>query len=84
MQRAQAWVKREWLAECGEGLIALSGAEAGAVGAGAAGRAIASARQRWRCSWRRIFPHRFYIELQRAGLPTTKRMCGRGAAGRAS
>ena len=33
MQRAQAWVKWEWLAECHDGLIALSGADGGAVGA---------------------------------------------------
>ena len=33
VQRAQAWVKWQWLAECAEGLIALSGADAGAVGA---------------------------------------------------
>ena len=32
VQRAQAWVKWEWLAELGGGLIALSGAEHGAVG----------------------------------------------------
>ena len=33
VQRAQAWVKWDWLAECAEGLVALSGADAGAVDA---------------------------------------------------
>jgi len=69
VQRAQAWVKWEWLAECSEGLIALSGADAGAVGATllagdrerAAGLALRLAA---------LYPGRFYVELQRAGLPT--------------
>ena len=57
-----------WLEELGEGLIALSGAQAGPVGqallrgdeAGAAALALRLAG---------LFPHRFYIELQRAGRP---------------
>jgi DNA polymerase III subunit alpha len=68
VQRAQAWVKWEWLDELAGGLIALSGAEQGAVGqallAGDATRAAALAT--------RIaaqFADRFYLELQRAGLP---------------
>jgi DNA polymerase-3 subunit alpha len=32
-QRAQAWVRWDWLAELGAGMIALSGADLGAVGA---------------------------------------------------
>jgi DNA polymerase III subunit alpha len=66
-QRAQAWVKWDWLAELGEGLIALSGAEYGAVGqalvAGDTARATAHAKR-----LASLFPNRFYIELQRAGL----------------
>jgi len=68
VQRAQAWVRWEWLRELGGGLIALSGADLGAVGqallAGDAPRAADIARQ-----LASIFPGRFYIELQRAGLP---------------
>ncbi|HSW08054.1 DNA polymerase III subunit alpha [Aquabacterium sp.] len=68
-QRAQAWVKWEWLSELGGGLIALSGADQGAVGmallAGDAARATAAAQR-----LAALFPQRFYIELQRAGLPT--------------
>jgi DNA polymerase III subunit alpha len=64
--KAQAVCKLEWLRELGEGLIALSGAQAGPVGqallqgdeqrATDAALALAS-----------VFPHRFYIEVQRAG-----------------
>ncbi|MDB5942106.1 MAG: dnaE1, partial [Ramlibacter sp.] len=64
--KAQAVCRPEWLRELGEGLIALSGAQAGPVGqalvqgdeqrAGDVALELAS-----------IFPHRFYVELQRAG-----------------
>jgi DNA polymerase-3 subunit alpha len=64
--KAQGVCRLEWLRELGEGLIALSGAQAGPVGqalvhgdeqrASEAALALAA-----------IFPHRFYIELQRAG-----------------
>jgi DNA polymerase III subunit alpha len=67
-QRQQAWIKWEWLAEMGDGLIALSGADLGAVGmallGGDAERATANAKR-----LADLFPGRFYIELQRAGLP---------------
>jgi len=69
VQRAQAWVKWEWLAECAEGLIALSGADSGAVG----GALLAGDRERAITLAQRLatlYPQRFYIELQRAGLPT--------------
>ena len=68
-QRAQAWVKWEWLRELGGGMIALSGADLGAVGmallAGDAERARELAVQ-----LAALFPGRFYLELQRAGVPT--------------
>ena len=64
--KVQGICKLEWLRELGEGLIALSGAQAGPVGqallqgdeqrAGEVALALAA-----------VFPHRFYIELQRAG-----------------
>ncbi|HEY8049075.1 MAG TPA: DNA polymerase III subunit alpha, partial [Ramlibacter sp.] len=64
--KTQGVCKLEWLHELGEGLIALSGAQAGPVGqalvqgdeprASEAALALAA-----------VFPHRFYIELQRAG-----------------
>ncbi|GCL62628.1 DNA polymerase III subunit alpha [Pseudaquabacterium pictum] len=68
-QRAQAWITWDWLAELGGGLIALSGADLGAVGqallAGDTERARAVAQR-----LSSLFPGRFYIELQRAGLAT--------------
>jgi DNA polymerase III subunit alpha len=64
----QAWVKWEWLEELAGGLIALSGADLGVVGqallAGDDERAHAAARH-----LAGVFPGRFYLELQRAGLP---------------
>lgn len=66
--RAQAVAKLEWLQELGQGLILLAGAQAGPVGqallAGDEGRASEIALQ-----LAGLFPHRFYIELQRAGRP---------------
>jgi DNA polymerase III subunit alpha len=64
--KAHGVCKLEWLRELGEGLIVLSGAQAGPVGQAlvqgdeqrASDAALALAA---------IFPHRFYIELQRAG-----------------
>ena len=62
----QAVIKLAWLQELNEGLIALSGAQAGPVGQallqGDAARAMEVALQLGG-----VFPHRFYLELQRAG-----------------
>ena len=67
-QRQQAWIKWDWLAEFSAGLLALSGADLGAVGmallAADEERAQANAQR-----LARLFPGRFYLELQRAGLP---------------
>jgi len=64
--KAQAVVKMAWLKELNEGLIALSGAQAGPVGQalvqGDQTRAHEAALQ-----LASTFPHRFYMELQRAG-----------------
>ncbi len=66
--KAQAVVRLEWLKELSDGLILLSGAQAGPVGQalvqGDARRAADLALQ-----LASIFPHRFYLELQRAGRP---------------
>ncbi|MEY4318397.1 MAG: putative polymerase alpha subunit, DnaE subfamily [Pseudomonadota bacterium] len=64
--KAVGVVKLAWLQELSEGLIALSGAQAGALGQalvqGDTTRAGEIALQ-----LAGIFPHRFYVELQRAG-----------------
>jgi DNA polymerase-3 subunit alpha len=71
VQRNQAWLKWEWLAERGAGLLAVSGADLGTVGqallAGETDRAAAVARK-----LADLFPGRFYLELQRAQLPTNE------------
>ena len=67
VQNGHPCVKWDWLATYNEGLIALSGAEMGAVGLALLAqdpeRAKAVARQ-----LAALFPNRFYLELQRAGL----------------
>ena len=66
--KGQAVVKLAWLTDLSDGLIALSGAQAGPVGQalvqGDAARAREAALQ-----LAAIFVHRFFIELQRAGRP---------------
>ncbi|MDB5967259.1 MAG: polymerase alpha subunit, partial [Polaromonas sp.] len=66
--RDQAIISLEWLSELNEGLIALSGAQRGAIGQalvqGDSSRAVDCALQ-----LAGIFPHRFYLELQRAEQP---------------
>src|SRR6218665_3263847 len=66
-QRAQAWIKWEWLQALGDGLIALSGAEMGAIGQALLGQDEARARAVAQ-KLAAVFPQRFYIELQRSGL----------------
>ena len=64
--REQAVLKWDWITRQSEGLILLSGAQAGALGQaliqGDGSRAREIALQ-----MAAAFPHRFYIELQRAG-----------------
>ena len=63
--RDQAVIRLEWLQELHQGLIALSGAQGGAVGQalvqGDDARALECALY-----FAGLFPHRFYLELQRA------------------
>ncbi|MEY2801932.1 MAG: polymerase subunit alpha, partial [Pseudomonadota bacterium] len=69
--RTQGACKLEWLQELGEGLLMLSGAQAGPVG-----QALAQGQYRDRSrasevalTLASLFPHRFYLEVQRAGRP---------------
>ena len=63
--RGQPVVRWAWIEELGEGLIALSGAQAGAVGQALVQGDMARAHD-VALQLARYFPHRFYIELQRA------------------
>ena len=68
--RGRAEMRKSWFAERTEGLIALSGAIPGEVGAALLqdpGRARQVAAE-----WTRLFPGRYYLELQRAGAPQTE------------
>jgi len=59
-------VRREWLQDATGGLIALSGAGEGDIGQAllTGNRALAERRLEF---WTRLFPRRFYLELQRTG-----------------
>ena len=64
--RGRAELRREWFADGTDGLIALSGFRDGDVGnallqANAAGASSLSA------AWAKLFPGRYYLEVQRAG-----------------
>ncbi len=69
--QTQGVCKLAWLQELNEGLILLSGAQAGPLaGALQQGGAHGKARAgRLALQLAGIFPHRFYLELQRAGRP---------------
>jgi DNA polymerase-3 subunit alpha len=60
------YIKRSWLADYAEGLIALSGGRQGEVGQALLSSNKAQARQRLE-QLMAIFPERFYLELQRTG-----------------
>ncbi|MCY7371507.1 MAG: DNA polymerase III subunit alpha [Polaromonas sp.] len=70
--RDQAIIKLDWLQELNAGLLALSGAQGGAIGQalmqGDSSRATECALH-----LAGLFPHRFYLELQRAGRPEDER-----------
>ncbi|MEO8752872.1 MAG: DNA polymerase III subunit alpha, partial [Casimicrobiaceae bacterium] len=64
--RGRAEVRREWFAEGTDGLLALSGARGGDVGAALAQGNVAAANRAAR-EWAAWFPQRYYLEVQRAG-----------------
>ncbi len=73
LHRGHAEIDPAWLAEGTEGLLALSGGDAGNVAQAIlddksdAARAAAEA-------WAALFPRRYYLELQRYGQPHTERL----------
>ena len=68
--RGRAELRKGWFADGSEGLIALSAALQGEVG-GALLQDPARARHA-ASEWMRLFPGRYYLELQRAGAPQTE------------
>jgi DNA polymerase-3 subunit alpha len=60
------YVRRDWLAECAEGVIALSCGAAGDVGQALLADKQELAEQRAR-AWMDVYPGRFYLELHRTG-----------------
>ncbi|MCC7326707.1 MAG: DNA polymerase III subunit alpha [Burkholderiales bacterium] len=73
--RGRAELKREWFAEGTHGLIALSGARQGEVGAALAQGNAAGAARAAR-DWAAWFPQRYYLEVQRAGFPDDEALVG--------
>jgi DNA polymerase III subunit alpha len=67
--RARAEIAMSWLEESSaEGLIALSGFAGGDVGQALAAGSTALA-EKLAAAWARLFPGRYYLEVQRAGAP---------------
>jgi DNA polymerase-3 subunit alpha len=78
--RGRAEIARAWLeAESTEGLIVLSGAAAGDVGQ-ALMADHGEAAERLAQGWERLFPGRYYVELQRAGQPLAEALVARSVA----
>ncbi len=64
----KAIIKREWLLEKTQGIIALSGAKEGDVGRALLNGKTAMAEERARF-WMTLFPDSYYLELQRTNRP---------------
>src|SRR6266581_1120753 len=69
--RGRAELNKSWFAEGTEGLIALSGAMQGSLGV-ALLQDHRQQAERLAQEWAKLFPGRFYLELQRAGAPQTE------------
>jgi len=78
--RGRAEIRKDWLSTRGvDGLLALSGAQAGDIGGALAQDHIAQA-ERLAGEWAQLFPQRFYIELQRCGAAATEHYIQRALA----
>jgi len=67
-QQGSPYIRREWIAECTEGLIALSGGRNGDIGRAIGNGKNDLAQLRLR-EWQHLFGDRFYLELHRTGRP---------------
>ncbi len=73
LYRGRAELRAEWLeGGAASGLIALSGAHFGDVGM-AIDNGNLEAAERNAMRWARLFPNRYYLEVQRAGQPNMER-----------
>jgi DNA polymerase-3 subunit alpha len=78
--RARAEIARGWLEDGGtEGLVALSGASFGDVGQALLAENVEAAERLAR-AWAGLFPGRYYVELQRAGLPNGEVLLSRSVS----
>jgi DNA polymerase-3 subunit alpha len=74
--RARAEIAMDWFKErATDGLIVLSGFAHGDVGHALAGGNVAAA-EKLAAAWARVFPGRYYLEVQRAGAPHTEQLVG--------
>jgi DNA polymerase-3 subunit alpha len=75
-RRARAEIAMDWFREGGtDGLIALSGFAGGDIVHALAG-GNAAAAEKLAASWAKLFPGRYYLEVQRAGAPNTEKLVG--------
>ena len=74
--RARAEFATGWFRERGsEGLIALSGFAGGEIGHALAGGNMPAA-EKLAAGWAKLFPGRFYLEVQRCGAASTEKLVG--------
>lgn len=64
--QGRAHIRKQWLQQYSEGLIALSGGKDGDVGKAICGGNLSVARELLKF-WQTVFPDRYYLELQRTG-----------------
>ena len=78
--RGRAEISKDWFRDQGtDGLLALSGAQAGDIGSALMQDNVAQAERLAR-EWGTLFPQRFYIELQRAGAASAEHHVQRALA----
>ena len=78
--RGRAEIRKAWLQGAGaDGLLALSGAQTGDVGSALLQDNVAQA-ERLAAEWAKLFPRRYYVELQRAGAAATETYIQRALA----
>ncbi|HRH80072.1 MAG TPA: DNA polymerase III subunit alpha [Thiobacillaceae bacterium] len=72
LHRGRAMIAPDWLCDGTHGLIALSGAQWGDVGQALLNESWDTARVQ-AAEWARLFPDRYYLEIQRNGRPDAER-----------